>query len=286
MRISKRTAVAVATVGTGAVLAGTAVMPAAATAAGARTITVTVTGTSITLSTGTSVSAGFARFVVKAPKGQHTLQLLRLAPGYTPQQAGHDINAAFGGNLQAIHRVDTKIRWFGGAAATPERDGQFAETLYSGTYYFVDQEGNAKAQVTVTGTPTTTSSIAPSSTITAFNTKKGASRFSTGGARTLPRSGWTLFRDHADQPHFLVIQHVKDSTTAKDIRAYQKSGGQSAPTWAAQGETDAGVISPDTQILFHYHLPAGKYVITCFWPDAKTGMEHFAMGMWKLVTLK
>jgi hypothetical protein len=34
-----------------------------------------------------------------------------------------------------------------------------------------------------------------------------------------------------------------------------------------------------------YDLPAGKYFIACFWPDYFTGMPHFLMGMWKLVTI-
>ena len=280
-----RRLVAVAAIGTGALLTSAALVPAAAGAGGARTITVTMTNRAITLSTGNTVTAGFTKFVVTAPKGGHTLQLLRLHDGYTPKQAGHDVNAAFGGNLKAIHRIDTRITWFGGAATRGGHDGKFAETLYSGTYYFLDQESDAMTKVTVTGSPTSSTSIGAESTITAVSTDNG-SRWRTGGEQVLPRAGWTLFRNHADQPHFLVLQHVKDSTTKRDIRRYVKSGGQSEPTWAAQGGTDAGVISPGTQILFHYHLPAGKYLIACFWPDAKTGMEHFSMGMWKLVTLK
>jgi hypothetical protein len=52
-----------------------------------------------------------------------------------------------------------------------------------------------------------------------------------------------------------------------------------------KAEADTGVLSPGKSQLFSYHLPAGKYFIACFWPDYFTGMPHFLMGMWKLVTI-
>jgi hypothetical protein len=33
-------------------------------------------------------------------------------------------------------------------------------------------------------------------------------------------------------------------------------------------------------------VPAGKYLLACFWPDDDTGMPHFFMGMWKLVRVR
>jgi hypothetical protein len=53
-----------------------------------------------------------------------------------------------------------------------------------------------------------------------------------------------------------------------------------------KGSTDSGVLSPDKGQTFKYRLPAGKYVAACFWPDSKTGMEHAAMGMFKVVHLR
>jgi len=49
---------------------------------------------------------------------------------------------------------------------------------------------------------------------------------------------------------------------------------------------DSGVVSPNRDQLLTLNLPAGKYLVMCFWPDYFTGMPHFFMGMWKLVTLK
>ena len=66
------------------------------------------------------------------------------------------------------------------------------------------------------------------------------------------------------------------------------SGG---PIWllvlqCAFANTAVGVISPKYGETFHYSLPAGKYLIRCYWPDDDTGMPHAFMGMWKLIWLK
>jgi hypothetical protein len=37
--------------------------------------------------------------------------------------------------------------------------------------------------------------------------------------------------------------------------------------------------------MLSYDLPAGEYLLACFWPDRFTGMPHFFMGMWKLINL-
>jgi hypothetical protein len=33
-------------------------------------------------------------------------------------------------------------------------------------------------------------------------------------------------------------------------------------------------------------MPAGRYVVACYWPDDDTGMPHAFMGMFKLITLR
>jgi hypothetical protein len=48
----------------------------------------------------------------------------------------------------------------------------------------------------------------------------------------------------------------------------------------------AGVISSHYGQTLHYRLPAGRYLMMCFWPSKDTGMPHAMMGMWKLVQLR
>ena len=269
-------------IGTAAMLAGSAVLPATANAgSGVRTVTVMMNPHSIKMPSGSTVSAGRVEFHVVAPSGDHPLQLLKLKPGYTKKQAKHDINAAFSGNVKAVRRVDKKIQWFGGVDAHPHGDGWFVETLYAGNYVLTDQNSNNTATLHVVGTPSGADPwVANNSTITVV---KG-NRFQT--KATLPRSGFALFHDTTDEPHFVVMQHVKQSTTKKDVRDYIKSGGQGHPSWGLPESTSSGVVSGGDQFLFHYRLKKGKYLLMCFWPDDETGMPHFFMGMWKLVELK
>jgi hypothetical protein len=246
-----------------------------------KTVTVTLSGKTVTLSTGNSLHAGRYIFKVVNNGEDDALQLLTLASGFTPAQANRDVGAAFGGNLPAIRTIDTKIHWFGGVDSSPGRPGYFAETLYAGTYYFTEQNGSAKTAVHVFGTPPGGQGwVDQTSTLVANQANRWAVPAS------IPRAGWTLFRNAAAEPHFIVFQQVKPETTYRQVLAALKSNSQAPPPWALSGSYNTSVVSPNTQMLFHYSLPAGKYVMLCFWPDDETGMPHALMGMYKFITLK
>lgn len=292
MRMRTR-AVAVATaIGTGAALAGAAVAPGVATAK-TTTVTVTMSAKSITLSTGDAdLAAGFTKFVVETNKGEHALQIVQLHEGYTPQQAQKDVGAAFNGDVKAIHRVDTRMTWLNGASATPDKPGSIAVTLPAGDYYFVDQNGSAVLPVSVTGDTTGTATITPDARFTAANgSKADRPHVWKVSDKTIARKGWLQLRDTSDEPHFLVMQRVKDSVTNKKVRQFIASGGQGQPAWLLKASVESGTFSPesmtpDSTSFLHYRLPAGKYLVACFWPSASDGMPHFFMNMFKLVTLK
>jgi hypothetical protein len=259
------------------VLAATA--PIAASAATAPTaIAVTMSGKALTLST-TSVPAGAVVFNVKSVKGDHALQIIQLHSGYSKTQAKKDINAAFGGNKAAIKRIDTKITWLGGVDAPAGHPGTVGVVLKPGSYLAVDQNGNAVAPFDVVSTTADYRTLYPSSSLTT----KG-NQFHTHTSLALSHDGWMKYHNNAE-PHFIVLQHVKQSTTNKDVQDYIASGSQKNPSWGLAQSADAGVISPGQTEVWHYKLPAGKYLIACFWPSIDTGMPHFAMGMWKLVEL-
>ena len=259
------------------------VQPRAATAAATGhvpTVVVHMSNSAIHLSVGHRVHAGRMIFQVKTRKGTHTLQLLRLHKGYTMQQAGADINKAFGGDLAAIRRVDHRITFLGGASARPGKPGEFAVKLRAAQLVLLDQNSNAVAKLKVFGTPPARPRIPVSSGITTFSYGFGSSM------PPLPRSGWTHVSNRSDQPHFVILQRVADNTTNRMVRRLIKSGSHRNPPWILKANTDVGVISPKVAVDFHYSLPAGKYLLACFWPDDDSGMPHFNMGMWKLITLE
>jgi hypothetical protein len=234
----------------------------------------------VTLSS-TTVRAGAIEFKAVATSGDHTLQLLRLHAGYSLIQAGTDINAAFGGDTAAIGRVDDNITWLAGAEAKAGAPGFVEETLTAGHYVAIDQTGNpAPAFQTVTGTAVKRAVPATHGSITTFTYGFGTT------PTTLPKSGWVRAKNQADQPHFIVLEKVKDSTTNHQVAAFVKSGMQGNPPWALRPTASMGVFSPGRSVAWKYDLPAGKYLIACFWPDRFSGMPHIAMGMWKLIHLK
>lgn len=275
-------AAAVATA-TAAVTAAAVVPAATANAGGVPTVTVKMSSKTISVAGGTHLQAGRVIFKVTAGSGDHVLQLFRLRSGYTAGQARKDTDASFNGDLKALKRVDTKVIWLGGAEAMKGHPGYVSETLYAGTYYLVDQNGPAFQKVTVSGTPPQRPWIDNSSTITATKAKRWSPSSS-----TLPHSGWTLFRNSGDQPHFMVLQQVKKGTTRQDVVNFLQNSGPNSPppSWALGGAASNGVVSPNNQVLWKYDVPRGTYALMCFWSDLKTGMPHAMMGMVKIVTMK
>lgn len=249
-------------------------------AAGAAHVTVTMSKAAISFSTGTTLPAGLIKFTVNAKSGDHTLQLLRLHEGYTAKQANHDINASFSGDTKATKRIDTNITWLGGAEATADKPGAFEESLNPGSFVATDQNGNAFLRFTVSGTPAQATAVTPTAT---FSTKNN--RWHTHTTQPIPRSGWIKFHNTAVEPHFIELNRVKDSTTNKMVRDYFASGSQNPPSFGLKASTGSGVLSPKHTYYVHYHLPAGKYLVACFWTSVQTGMPHAYMGMWKLIEL-
>jgi hypothetical protein len=273
-------ALAATTVAASTGLLGATMTLGASAATPPKVVVVTVTGHGITMEPGTTLPAGKVYFKVKAPKGDHTLQLVHLHAGYSQKQAGHDINAAFGGDTKAVRRIDRNIDWLGGNEATAGHPGMFAVHLSPGSYVAIDQDSNAVQPFDVVSAASNYRTLYPSSLATTKNNK-----FHLHTSLALPHAGWLKFHNNAEEPHMFVLQHVQQSTTNKDVRDYAASGSEKPPSWGLPEATGSAVISPGTTQVFHYSLPAGKYLVACFWPSKDTGMPHFAMGMWKLVEL-
>jgi hypothetical protein len=262
-----------------AVVAPAGVASAAPSAGSPPTVTVTMSKSSIKFGKNNQISAGTTLFKIVSAGGQHDLQLVQLHKGYSLQQAGSDIPKAFNGNVPAINRIDNNMTFLGGAGASSGHPGYLVQTLPAGTYYAFDTDGNAVVKLSVTGKGATIP-VPHQSVVTAFTYGFSQTPYA------LPSAGRMLFKNQADQPHFLVIQAVKQSTTNADVQKFINSGGQGNPPWALRFSTSTGAISPGVGMTWNYSVPKGKYLLACFWPDDKTGMPHFFMGMWKLVQFK
>lgn len=279
-------ALAVFGLATTSLLAGPATAaPAPETAAdlsvdGVPTVVARMTSKHIRLSVGDHMRAGRVMFkVVTRDDRNHELQLMRLHRGYTVREAQADFSKAFRGNVAAVNRIDANITFLGGAPAKVGKPGWFSVKLHANRYMVVDQQGSGMTALTVRGTAPDRPTVHYDSRITALSYGFDPS------LKTMPASGWTLVGNHSDQPHFVVMNRIKQGTTRKQVRAYFKSGSHKEPSWALHSSTSTAVVSPYRTETFHYDLPAGKYLLMCFWPDDETGMPHVYMGMWHFVTL-
>ena len=264
-------AIATAVGGT-AIIATTAAIAAAATP----TVTVHMTKSNIRLSR-THVHAGTIHFrVISTDQKFHEMQIARLHHGYTLQDAQADIGKAFSGNVKAIRRLDRNVAFKGGAPAHRSGyPGQVYISLPSGHYYVFDQDGQGLASLNVRGKEGSLPRVPHNGEITANTYGFQVSH--------LPRSGWVKVRNVSDQPHFIQMTRVKNSTTRRQVARVANHPSNRQPSWILHAGTDSGVISPYRHEVLHYRLPAGKYLVACFWPDDDTGMPHFFMGMWRLV---
>jgi hypothetical protein len=107
-----------------------------------------------------------------------------------------------------------------------------------------------------------------------------------GGASQLPHEGRFQFKNKADQPHFVVLQQVVEGTTTDQVlEALQNEEGPE-PSWILPAGMETGTLSPGRSMTVDYDLPAGQYVVMCFFPDPKMGgMPHALMGMLRMIHL-
>ena len=108
-----------------------------------------------------------------------------------------------------------------------------------------------------------------------------------GGSSTLPMKGRFLFKNRADEPHFVILQQVAEGTTTDQVlEALQSEEEGPPPPWFLPAGMETGTLSPGHSMTVDYDLPAGQYVVMCFFPDPKMGgMPHALMGMLEMIHL-
>lgn len=111
-----------------------------------------------------------------------------------------------------------------------------------------------------------------------------------GGASELPRRGTFLFKNRRStgEPHFVVLQQVAEGTTTDQVLQFLQTddGSSPPPSWVLPGGMETGSLSSGKSLTAKYDLPAGQYVVMCFFPDADMGgMPHALMGMLRMIHL-
>ena len=111
-----------------------------------------------------------------------------------------------------------------------------------------------------------------------------------GGSAHLPTKGSFLLKNKGNTgvPHFVILQQVAEGTTTDQVLEFLQSeeGDGPPPAWALPASFETGSVSPGRSMTADYDLPAGQYVVMCFFPDPKMGgMPHSLMGMLEMIHL-
>jgi hypothetical protein len=285
-------ATAAAAMATGMVAVGVAAAPAAS-AAGGTVLHVAITNHGMYVDGPTTFPAGRVTLYMDAAGSDRGIEIARLHAGYSFRDFRTDIKTA-GDNLdgpngdpkkglKALNHAIANITAFGGvyAHAGAVRHGSVLLPQAGTRYVLYDDSSfvpRRPVHLTVTA-PAGAQTLPPTAaTVVAREDRRW------GGATTLPSHGTIKFANHADvSPHFVVLQHVKDGTTRKQV--IDSFSSQTPPDFVLPGEQDSDIVSPGHAMALHLQLPAGRYALMCFFPDPKTGMPHAFMGMVRMVTL-
>jgi hypothetical protein len=221
-------------------------------------------------------------FRVKNAGGKGLIQVLRLRPGYTLDQAFADFQAGFGGSpdVKAIRRVDRNVVFYGGMP-TPGKPSKPARKWAvnlgkASTYYAVNLDAGTLAPFKVKGTTQRRAMPAQDGFVNAKISKNPSGNTFKAGKHNAA-SGWMSTTNRAKEPHFVDLQQVKKGTTNADISQWFKGGPN--PTVKGGAKSGTGVISPGHRFLWSYNLTKGRFVAMCFWPSKIDGTPHAIMGM-------
>lgn len=260
---------------------------------GAKSLTITIKtkASSVALSD-SKFRPGNTVFKVKNAGGRGLIQVLRLKPGYTLPDALGDFGLAFPADentppdVAAVKRIDKNVVFYGGIE-TPRKASRPANKWAvkidkAGTYYVVNLDANALTTFKAKGDKQKRALPAQDGWINATTGPGGAGNAFKAGKHNAAQ-GWMSTANTAHEPHFVVMQHVKKGTTKKQFASLFTGTGP--PTFVLKGSTDTGVISPGHTFLWAYHLPKGRYGVTCFWPSKADGMPHALMGMITMTNL-
>src|SRR4051812_7697222 len=222
----ERAAVA-ACMATGMVGIGIAVAPAASAAAGGTVLHVAITNHGMYVNGPTTFPAGRVTMYIDAAGGDRGIEIARLHSGYSFADFRNDIKTAGanldgpGGNtkagLRALNHAIANITAFGGVFAHngAVRHGSVLLSQAGSRYVLFDDSSlvpRRPVHLTVTAPGGAQTLPSTSATIVAREDRRW------GGATTLPARGNIRFANHADvSPHFVVLQHVKDGTTRRQV---------------------------------------------------------------------
>jgi hypothetical protein len=257
-------------------------------------LSVTMSKKQFSLTGPRTFQAGRVAVSLKAEKGDHTIQIVSFKKGYTFAHLRSDL-LAFGegqgptgeskSGLRHLNNAVRHTHLYGGFDADNQTISGTVVLPKAGKYVLYDDSSELPARpktLTVTGPEVARATPHSDATVIATSAK----RFR--GSKTLPSHGTITFKNEStNSPHMLILQHVKQGTTRKEVISFLNSGSNGNPPFGRAGSANTDILGEgQSQTLTYHHLPKGEYVELCFFPDLQTGMPHAAMGMVNVVTVK
>ena len=285
MSMSRRLAVVATALGTVAagLVSGAAVSSADASSAVATQTVEVFIKRDHTVVMPTEIRPGVSKFQVSSRRAAG-FQIVQAAPGYSKAQLMRDVDAGLGKNrMKALRRFEANVTLLGGVSTTRTRSATMSVNLDAGTYWAIDTMPQNLDPAKVLSFEVTGESVG--GTLSGHVIR--ATGEHTWGKVTprIPTKGRIWFQNPSDAPHFIAIAKLAKGKTMKDFRAWiegLKKGEQAPPPVNFRISLDTGVISGGESMALKYRLPAGRYVMTCWWPDSDMGgMPHALMGMYR-----
>lgn len=233
------------------------------------------------------IRPGVHRFVISSTR-QAGFQIIRPLAGYTVREGTRDANVMFE-DAKAMRRFERNTVLIGGAESEPGEPGVAWMRLPEGRYWAVDTNARKTLARKVhsfraAGTPFT-GELPGDVTVRAVDHVGWAAL-----PKRIPTKGLLRFRNASDAVHVLGLVKLKRGKTMADFEEWVeqlKQGNETPPPVNFDIGTASGVIDPDRTQSVRYDLPAGQYVMVCWWPDADMDLTpHFFMGMYRGVTLR
>ncbi|WP_374454110.1 hypothetical protein [Nocardioides sp.] len=107
-----------------------------------------------------------------------------------------------------------------------------------------------------------------------------------GGSSVLPHEGRLLLANRSPRlPHDLVLQRVREGTTAEAYRAWLSSN-EAEPNFNLPGRLETQWLSPRRRMTVDYRLPRGQYVVMCFLTDPWSQIAHVLAGELRMIHLE
>lgn len=232
----------------------------------------------------THLRPGVHRFVVRSTRSAG-FQLLRPHAGYTKREFAHDIRVGFQGNVAAFKRFERNTELLGGV--NTDRGGVpgvMWTRLPRGRVWALDASADRtppRKVLTLHVAGARIPGVLPGrATLRAINETDFAKR-----PRAIPDSGRLIVRNNSTDNHFFGLAKLYPGKTVADFAEWVEQtmqGNDTPPPVNFDVGVDSGVVSPGHAQSLKYDIPAGHYILLCFWPDADEDFTpHAFMGMYR-----